>query len=167
VILLFGASGQLGQELRGERRRSDAACRACRTRSRHRGCAAVRAAIARHEPALVVNARPTPRSISRKARPEAARLATKSALGCSAPPARPPAFRLIHISTDYVFDGSKAGAYVETDPVAPINVYGRRQKPASARARRDSAPCDPAHRGSTASSATTSSRPMLGLRDAR
>jgi len=32
---------------------------------------------------------------------------------------------VIHLSTDYVFDGSKAGAYVETDAVAPQGVYGR------------------------------------------
>lgn len=31
---------------------------------------------------------------------------------------------LIHYSTDYVFDGRKAGAYVETDATGPINVYG-------------------------------------------
>ncbi|MBB6250648.1 dTDP-4-dehydrorhamnose reductase [Nitrospirillum iridis] len=31
---------------------------------------------------------------------------------------------LLHLSTDYVFDGSKIGAYVETDPVAPVSVYG-------------------------------------------
>jgi dTDP-4-dehydrorhamnose reductase len=31
---------------------------------------------------------------------------------------------LIHVSTDYVFDGSKAGPYREDDPVAPIGVYG-------------------------------------------
>ena len=31
---------------------------------------------------------------------------------------------LIHVSTDYVFDGSKRGAYVEEDPVNPASVYG-------------------------------------------
>lgn len=31
---------------------------------------------------------------------------------------------LIHVSTDYVFDGTKAGSYVEHDPVAPPGVYG-------------------------------------------
>ena len=32
--------------------------------------------------------------------------------------------RLIHASTDYVFDGSKADFYTEADPVAPLGVYG-------------------------------------------
>lgn len=32
---------------------------------------------------------------------------------------------LFHLSTDYVFDGSKSVRYTETDPVAPIGVYGK------------------------------------------
>ena len=31
---------------------------------------------------------------------------------------------LIHLSTDYVFDGAKQGTYTEDDRAAPINVYG-------------------------------------------
>jgi dTDP-4-dehydrorhamnose reductase len=31
---------------------------------------------------------------------------------------------LIHVSTDYVFDGSKADSYEVDDPVAPLGVYG-------------------------------------------
>ncbi len=33
--------------------------------------------------------------------------------------------RLVHLSTDYVFDGKLARPYREDDPVAPLNVYGR------------------------------------------
>ncbi|MCP2136101.1 dTDP-4-dehydrorhamnose reductase [Rhizobium sp. SLBN-94] len=31
---------------------------------------------------------------------------------------------IIHLSTDYVFDGTKATAYVETDAIGPMSVYG-------------------------------------------
>lgn len=43
---------------------------------------------------------------------------------------------MVHISTDYVFDGTKQGAYAADDPVAPMGVYGA-SKEAGERAVRD------------------------------
>ncbi|MFB8893902.1 sugar nucleotide-binding protein [Microbacterium plantarum] len=32
---------------------------------------------------------------------------------------------LVHVSSDYVFDGTNDGAYTESDPVSPLGVYGQ------------------------------------------
>lgn len=42
--------------------------------------------------------------------------------------ARESNFRVIHVSTDYVFDGQKKSAYTEEDPCRPVNVYGKSKR---------------------------------------
>jgi dTDP-4-dehydrorhamnose reductase len=32
---------------------------------------------------------------------------------------------LVHVSTDFIFDGTKSGLYLEDDPPTPVSVYGR------------------------------------------
>ncbi len=44
---------------------------------------------------------------------------------------------LVHISTDYVFDGCKEGAYAEDDPIGPLSVYGRTKEAGEAGIRRE------------------------------
>lgn len=49
----------------------------------------------------------------------------RDAVGHLATAAREVSARLIHISTDYVFDGRATRPYREDDPTAPTSVYGR------------------------------------------
>lgn len=45
--------------------------------------------------------------------------------------------RLVHLSTDLVFDGRKGGPYVEEDPPSPVTEYGRGKAEAELRVARE------------------------------
>ena len=59
-----------------------------------------------------------------EAQSELAYAINATAPGVLAEEARKSGAMLVHYSTDYVFDGSKPGAYTEDDEPAPLNVYG-------------------------------------------
>jgi len=56
---------------------------------------------------------------------ETCRLINAVAPGILAEAAREVHAVLVHFSTDYIFDGAKGSAYVETDTPYPLNVYGQ------------------------------------------
>jgi len=58
--------------------------------------------------------------------PELAMAINGTAPGVLAEEARRLGSMLVHYSTDYVFDGTKQGPYVETDAPNPLNVYAGR-----------------------------------------
>jgi len=55
---------------------------------------------------------------------EAARRLNADGAGHVAAVCRERNIRLLHISTDYVFNGRKNSSYIETDPTDPLSVYG-------------------------------------------
>lgn len=57
--------------------------------------------------------------------PERADLVNGDAVGVLAEICAKRGLPLIHLSTDYVFDGAKPAPYNEDDPTAPLNAYGR------------------------------------------
>ena len=57
--------------------------------------------------------------------PERARLINETAVGNLASACNAHNSTLIHLSTDFVFDGRNNRPYVEDDPASPLGVYGR------------------------------------------
>jgi dTDP-4-dehydrorhamnose reductase len=75
-------------------------------------------------PALVVNAAAYTAVDNAEKDPDAAYRANRDGPAELARLCAEAGIPLLHVSTDYVFDGSKGAPYVETDPVAPQCVYG-------------------------------------------
>lgn len=76
------------------------------------------------QPELVVNCAAATSIDDCERHPQAARRLNCDLAGWVAAAAAGAGVRLIHISTDAVFDGGRGG-YHESDPPSPINVYGR------------------------------------------
>jgi dTDP-4-dehydrorhamnose reductase len=139
-VLVFGAGGQVGREL----------CRAAwpgsfeiipldRNAADITKAAAASAVIARERSDLVINLAAYTAVDRAESEPEAAwavNCAGAAHIAAVCGEGGPP---LVHLSTDYVFDGRKSEPYREGDTVNPLNVYGR-SKEAGERAVRAAAP---------------------------
>jgi dTDP-4-dehydrorhamnose reductase len=139
VILLFGAHGQLGRELtRAATSQGMQLAALSHADADIADPAAVRGAVARHKPSLAVNAAAYTRVDAAETDTDAAQHTNETGAAVLAAACATADVPLIHVSTDYVFDGSKRTAYVEDDPIAPIGAYGR-TKAAGERAVREAA----------------------------
>ena len=87
--------------------------------------ASIRHALADARPDIVVNAAAYTAVDKAESEPELALRINGDGAGVVAETCTRLGVPLIHISTDYVFDGSKAAPYLETDPTAPVSAYGR------------------------------------------
>src|SRR4051794_27979586 len=114
MILLFGAGGQLGRELlRASTARAIPLVALPRTEADITDENAVGAAISRHRPTIVVNAAAYTKVDAAESETEAARQGNEIGPAVLAAVTAAADVPLTHISTDYVFDGSKDTAYVE------------------------------------------------------
>jgi dTDP-4-dehydrorhamnose reductase len=106
--LVTGAQGQLGRELL----------------TRLADAAAVTAAVRSSRPDVVINASAYNKVDAAESDPAIAFAVNASGVLHLARAAAEVGALFVHVSTDYVFDGTEARPYVETDVPRPINVYG-------------------------------------------
>jgi dTDP-4-dehydrorhamnose reductase len=78
-----------------------------------------------HRPAVILNATAYTAVDRAESEPELALAVNGHAPGYLAEAAASVKAALVHISTDYVFDGAKGTPYIETDNPRPLNVYGQ------------------------------------------
>jgi len=94
-----------------------------------------RAAIDRLRPAAVINAAAYTAVDKAESEPDAAFAVNAGGAGRLAEACHHAGIPLVHISTDYVFDGGRDGAWTEGDPVDPLGVYGRSKAEGEAKVR--------------------------------
>lgn len=135
-ILVFGAGGQLGREVMAlAKTKKIEVAGFTREQADIANASAVESAISLVKPRIVLNAAAYTAVDKAESEQEAAYAANVVGAGVVARAAAAQRLPIIHISTDYVFDGTKAGPYVETDPIAPINIYGATKAEGEARVR--------------------------------
>lgn len=124
LVLVFGQSGQVAKAL-AEAAPADLALSftgrdRCDLMQADPG-----ALIAALRPAAVINAAAYTAVDRAESEPDAALRLNRDAPAAMARACADQAIPFVHISTDYVFDGTKAEPYVETDPIHPLGAYGR------------------------------------------
>ena len=119
-ILLTGVNGQVGWELRRALAPLGEVITADRSVLDLADTASIRRRVAALAPDLIVNPAAYTAVDRAESEPGLAHAINAAAPGelaaCGVP--------LVHFSTDYVFDGRKAGAYTEADAPNPLGVYG-------------------------------------------
>ena len=123
MILVTGGSGQVATEV--ARRAGSRATVVGRPEFDFDRSESIAASVARVRPSLVVNAAAWTAVDAAETQEAAAIRANRDGPATLAALCAEAGIPLIHISTDYVFDGLKGAPYVETDLTSPTGVYGR------------------------------------------
>lgn len=124
-ILVIGCRGQVATSLAGASWPADSHV-ACRGRDDFdlTDPVSTLALVQAGHPDVIINAAAYTGVDRAEAEPEAAYALNRDGPAHLAAAAAVLGIPLIHISTDYVFDGTRSGAWTEDDPVAPLGVYG-------------------------------------------
>jgi dTDP-4-dehydrorhamnose reductase len=126
VLLVTGAGGMLGRDVvRVARARRHGVHGLSRAKLDICDAEAVAAALGRHQPEVVINCAAFTDVDGAEAAEDRAFAVNGTAPGLLAAACRDVGARLVHVSTDYVFDGRAERPYVESDPVGPQSAYGR------------------------------------------
>lgn len=125
-VLVAGAGGQVGRELMGLRAPADIEMTGLYREALDICHAdAVHAAFDQTKPDIMVNLAAYTAVDKAEDEPLPAFAANRDGAGMLAQACRRRGIPLLHVSTDYVFDGAKQGAWREDDPIGPIGVYAR------------------------------------------